>query len=108
MFCAFEGAPKILRLYGKGTTVVPDSPTWADLAVQFELLPGTRQIIVADIERVQTSCGFGVPLYQTVGQRDGLITWAEKKGTEGLSEYQRKNNLMSIDGLAATLAKDAP
>jgi len=63
MFCAFEDAPNILRLYGKGRTVLPDDVLWAELSAHFTLQPATRQIIVADIHKVQTSCGFSVPLY---------------------------------------------
>src|ERR1043165_314837 len=63
MFCAFDGPPNILRLYGKGYTVLPTNSNWAELSAQFGTLPGVRQIIVADINRVQTSCGYGIPLY---------------------------------------------
>ena len=104
MFCAFDGPPNILRLYGKGHAVLPDQPEWAGLAGSFALHPGTRQIIVADIERVQTSCGFGVPLYAYVGERDHLFKWAEKKGEAGLREYQRAHNRYSIDELPTPLA----
>src|SRR3954468_12013712 len=33
MFCAFEGPPNILRLYGKGRTILPGDVQWDDLAV---------------------------------------------------------------------------
>jgi hypothetical protein len=103
MFCAFEGKPSILRLYGRGVTIVLNSPEWDAWAVHFPSLPGMRQIIVADIDRVQTSCGFGVPLYQYQEQRDALTTWAEKKGRQGIQEYQNQKNLSSIDGLPTPL-----
>src|SRR5687768_7032610 len=64
MFCAFAGQPKILRLYGRGRTVLVGADGWAELAGNFQMRPGTRQIIVVDVERVQTSCGFGVPLFE--------------------------------------------
>ena len=67
-------------------------------------MPGTRQIIVADIEKIQTSCGFGVPLYEYRGQRQTLVNWASKKGEEGVREYQQQKNLVSIDGLATPLS----
>src|SRR5215208_2650858 len=57
MFCTFEGSPNILRLYGTGRAVLPDQPEYKELAPAFTLYPSTRQIIVADITRVQTSCG---------------------------------------------------
>jgi hypothetical protein len=71
----------------------------------FPPIPGTRQIIVADIERVQTSCGFAVPLYQYQGQRDTLVNWASKKGEQGIKEYQQQKNIISIDGLSTPLSE---
>jgi hypothetical protein len=105
MFCAFAGAPKILRLYGRGRTVLPDAAGWTELASHFELRPGARQIIVVDVERVQTSCGFGVPLFDFQGQRDMLPAWAEKKGPDGMAQYRREKNVASIDGMPTTLGK---
>jgi hypothetical protein len=105
MFCAFEDAPNILRLYGKGYTVLPGDPQWAGLSAHFSPGPSTRQIIVADIHKVQTSCGFGVPLYEYTGERDHVQKWAAKKGDEGLKAYQQEKNLVSLDGLPTALAK---
>lgn len=105
MFCAFEGSPLILRLYGRGRTVLPDDPDWAALAPHFpEARTGVRQIIVAELTRVQTSCGFGVPRYTFDAERDGLVRWAEKEGPDALAAYQRKKNTASIDGLPTPLA----
>ncbi|PSB19830.1 pyridoxamine 5'-phosphate oxidase [filamentous cyanobacterium CCP2] len=105
MFCAFESNPLILRLYGRGVTLLPSSPDWDTLAAQFPPFPGTRQIIVADIDRVQTSCGFGVPLYEYQEQRDTLTQWAAKKGKQGIQDYQIQKNQVSIDGLPTPLSK---
>jgi hypothetical protein len=105
MFCAFEGSPKILRLYGRGRTVLVGGDGWAELAAHFELRPGVRQIIVVDVQRVQTSCGFGVPMFDFRGQRDMLPEWAAKKGPDGLERYHREKNAASIDGIATTLGK---
>ena len=103
MFCAFEDAPNILRLYGKGLTVLPGDAQWAELSVLFDLPLATRQIIVADIHKVQTSCGFGVPLYEYLGERDQAQKWAEKKGPEGLEAYKEEKNRISLDGLPTAL-----
>jgi hypothetical protein len=99
MFCAFDGPPNILRLYGRGTTVLPGTPEWNALSGHFTLLPGTRQIIAAEIDRVQTSCGFAVPYYDYVGERDTLVRWAETKGDAALADYRTEKNSQSIDGL---------
>ena len=104
MFCAFDGPPKILRLYGKGRTVLPDDEEWTELSKQFTILPATRQIIVADIFKAKTSCGFGIPLYEFSGERDHAFKWAEKKGEDGLEEYKKEKNMVSIDGLPAPIA----
>ena len=101
MFCAFEGPPRILRLYGKGRLQLPGSPEWESLRSSYGDMPGARQIIVADITRVQTSCGFGVPLYRYTGQREVLVDWANAKGETSLQQYRQEKNAVSIDGLPA-------
>ena len=103
MFCSFEGPPSILRLYGKAVTVLPGSDEWDKYAPHFTIHPSTRQLIVADISLVQTSCGWGVPLYDYIGQRDVHFKWASKLGQEGLQEYIEENNLVSLDGLPTDL-----
>ncbi len=105
MFCAFDGPPNILRLYGKGRTVLPGQPEWETLSLNFPLRDfiGARQIIVADITRVQTSCGFGVPLYGYQGERDHLPKWVDRKGRAGIQTYMQENNRASIDGLPSEL-----
>jgi hypothetical protein len=102
MFCAFEGKPKTLRLYGVGRVASPGSTEWTELSPLFPALPGARQVILADVTRVQTSCGFGVPLMHFTGERDALVRWAEAKGDDGLREYRRRKNSASIDGLPTT------
>jgi len=104
MFCAFDGPPNILRLYGKGRTVLPSDKDWEELAPHFKLLLNTRQIIVADIHEVQTSCGFSVPYYQYEGERDYAEKWAESKGAAGLETYKAEKNLISLDGLPTALS----
>lgn len=102
MFCAFEGAPLILRLYGTGQVVRPADEGWDALRLSFgDAIPGERQIIVLHIESVQTSCGFGVPLYTHAGERQLLIDWAVKKGEDGVRAYRAEKNARSIDGLPA-------
>ncbi len=99
MFCAFSGHPKILRLYCRGRVVTRLSPEWAEAVGRFPPLPGTRQVVVADVESVQTSCGFGVPLMAFDQQRDQLTRWAESKGEEPLVDYRRTRNAVTLDGM---------
>lgn len=104
MFCAFQGKPDIVRLYGKGRAILPQSPEWDEMRSRFPDFPGVRQIIVADVDRVQTSCGYAVPLYDYVSERDTLVRWAEAKGDDGLNKYWDEKNACSIDSLPTPLA----
>ncbi|MEO1591849.1 MAG: pyridoxamine 5'-phosphate oxidase family protein [Cyanobacteria bacterium J06632_22] len=105
LFCAFTGKPQILRLYGRGHTVLPEYAEWNGLSQHFTMLPGSRQIIVADLERVQTSCGFGIPEYDYRGQRPTLPDWAEQKGPTGIAAYQQRKGSQSIDGLLTPIGE---
>ncbi|MFZ1694191.1 MAG: pyridoxamine 5'-phosphate oxidase family protein [Flavobacteriales bacterium] len=99
MFCAFDGPPLILRLYGRGRSVQPQHAEWAELRPLFgATVPGERQLIIADIESVQTSCGYGVPLYDFKEDRTQLRDWADHKGPDGVAQYQHEKNAVSIDG----------
>lgn len=106
MFCAFRGTPRILRLYGTGSVVLPGTSAWEELSGKFVMLPGARQLIVAEIDRVQTSCGYAVPLMEFVRERDTLLQWAEKRRGR-LHAYRSEVNAKSIDGLPAPIT-DAP
>jgi Pyridoxamine 5'-phosphate oxidase len=99
MFCSFDKTPNILRLYGKGYSVLSSSPNWKDYSENFEIYPSTRQIIVAEIDLVQTSCGFGIPFFEYKGERDVHFKWADQKGEEGLKAYIQEKNLTSLDGI---------
>ena len=98
MFCSFAKNPLILRLYGQGRSVYPSDPEWGELISHFEPGPGMRQIIVVDITSVQTSCGYGITLYEFISHRDTLRLSAERKGEEGMETYRLENNVTSIDG----------
>ncbi len=110
MFCSFEGAPLILRLYGRAR-VLPrgdeEYKIWLNTVFEGVEHIGTRQIIVLDVERVQTSCGYGVPLYSYVDERQTLRGWAEAKGEVGIREYWKTKNTESIDGLPTGMASQA-
>lgn len=99
MFCSFTEKPLILRLYGKGEIIRQNHPQWDKLHKHFSVFAGERQIVVLHVESLQTSCGFGVPVYELKEERMTLIDWAEKKGETGIAEYWSEKNQKSIDGL---------
>lgn len=106
MFCAFEDAPLVLRLYGKGHIIPRGTPEYlALLASAFTNAEptGARQMLMLHVELVQTSCGYGVPLFDYAGERETLRRWAENKGPNGLDEYWRAKNMRSIDGFPTGL-----
>jgi len=98
MLCSFDRAPLIMRLYGAGRVVRPEDGEWDSLHARFTPEPGTRQIVVMDIDSVQTSCGYAVPHYEFQGERDTLRRFWEAKPEDATAEYQRENNQVSIDG----------
>ncbi len=103
MFCSFGEKPLILRLYGRGEVIRPDAPSWAEWIAHFTALPGMRQIILLNVESVQTSCGFAVPKCELVQTRQTLVEWSQKKGEAGLNDYRAMKNHKSIDGLPTGL-----
>ncbi|MHB1232330.1 MAG: pyridoxamine 5'-phosphate oxidase family protein [Burkholderiales bacterium] len=105
MFCAFEGAPRILRLYGAAKVIHKHDPEWQSLFSMFEPLPGARQIFDLAIDLVQTSCGMGVPYYAYQGDRELLKNWAVKQGEKGLRQYWKEKNQISIDRIPTNIIK---
>jgi hypothetical protein len=110
MFCAFDGPPNILRLYGRGESLRRGSPAYSELLQSLfggaEPL-GARQIVRLHVDRVQTSCGYGVPLFEYRGERPSLDNWARSRGEDGLEAYRREKNSFSIDGLPTGLFEEA-
>lgn len=99
MFCAFEGAPKILRLHGRAKVWTPEQAEFNDLRPDFPDLPGGRAIIDVDVIRAARSCGYSVPRYDYVEERDHYVRWVDRKGPEWLEDYCEQNNTLSIDDL---------
>lgn len=99
MWCAFEGAPNIVRFSGRGEVVLPEDDRFGELVSRFPAHSGVRSVVVVHLGRLSTSCGFAVPFYEFVGDRDRLErTWAER-GPDALPTYWAERNATSIDGL---------
>jgi hypothetical protein len=107
MFCAFSGKPLILRLYGTARAIHEGEAGWADLIDLFPPMRGARNIFDMKVDLVQTSCGFGVPLYEYQEQRTLMDSWAANKGEEGLRAYHAQKNRVSIDGFPTGLPDPA-
>ncbi len=98
MACSFSGAPRISRIYGVGTVHPAGTAPYDELAPRFPDFVGARSIIDVAVDRVATSCGYGVPLMDLVGDRERLFEWARAKGDDGLVAYRASKNASSIDG----------
>jgi len=105
MFAAFEDAPMILRLYGNARAIHLGDSEWSDLYSHFAVTPGARQIFDLQVDLVQTSCGMAVPFFDYVGEREQLKNWAINKGDEGIKEYWKEKNQLSLDGKLTGMAE---
>lgn len=100
MFCAFEGKPMILRLYGTAKVYHPRDIEWKEYIDQFPKYTGARQIFDLEVNIVQSSCGMAVPFMDYLGEREELNAWAEKQGKSGINKYWQNKNTISFDGHA--------
>lgn len=98
MFCAFEGVPLILRLFGHARVIHPRDAEWDQLFALFPSIPGARQILDMDVDLVLASCGKAVPYFDFMGEREDLKEWAERVGDEGLQGVWERKNQVSMDG----------
>ncbi|HMQ57103.1 MAG TPA: pyridoxamine 5'-phosphate oxidase family protein [Rhizobiaceae bacterium] len=105
MFCAFEGAAMILRVYGKSGVLHPGDPGWADRASRFPEIAGSRQIFDLAIDLVQTSCGTGVPVMEFRKSRaeEELVPYYEELGSDGVKDYWARKNTKTIDGKSTSI-----
>jgi Pyridoxamine 5'-phosphate oxidase len=101
MFCAFDGPPNIIRLWGTGSAVLPSSVDFAPLVAAFPAHPGIRSVIRVAVRRVADSCGYSVPRMSLDSERDILELHNAKKGPARLAAYRVERNAASIDGLPA-------
>ena len=114
MLCAFEGPPRIVRLHGEGSVVLPSHPSFAQLVEDagFEdpSIPEARRAIVrVAVKRIADSCGYGVPLMSLEGPRPHATLSAQKKlrvgGPSAIEDSIAERNTVSIDGLPAFEAR---
>jgi Pyridoxamine 5'-phosphate oxidase len=101
MFCSFERSPNVVRLHGRGRVVSLYDPSWDEWASRFPSNPAARAVIVVDVTRVSTSCGYALPIMEQVEERDILTDNMRRRGPEGIRAYRRTKNAVSIDGLPA-------
>lgn len=99
MFCAFDGKSKILRPHGKAQAFHARDAEFATLDTLFAPHPSTRQLVNFHIELVQTSCGFGVPLFEFQQDRDDMAKWLDTKDDQDIKEYWGRKNAVSLDSL---------
>lgn len=106
MFCAFEGKPMILRLYGQAKIYHRREAEFHRYIQLFPENVGSRQIIEMDIDLVQTSCGFAVPFMDYIEERTALNSWSAKQGPAGIERYWENKNTRSIDGFETEILGD--
>lgn len=107
MFCAFDGPPIILRLYGQGRSLMRGTSEYDDLMPNFEDITGARQIVRLAVDLVQTSCGMGVPLFDYKQERGSLVRYWTAQGIDNLRKYWGLKNMKSIDGLPTDFVPDS-
>lgn len=103
MFCAFDGPPRVVRLYGSASVALPGDEGFDELAMQFDPPEhAVRSVIKVAVERIADSCGFGVPLMRFDGKRTQYDKWVDKHARAGdLDGFFATMNAESIDGLPA-------
>lgn len=82
MWCSFDKAPLILRAYGRGVVIGKTHEMFSQyLTEHFPQLDSRiiRQLFPIDIQSVQTSCGFGVPIMNFVQERPTLNESSKRK-----------------------------
>ena len=99
MFCAFDGPPRIVRLYGRGSVFSLGDPDFERHASHFPAHRGARSVVVVALDRIADSCGFGVPRMDLAHERDQMAKWSARKTDEELETYRRTKNALSVDGL---------
>ena len=108
MLCSFERTPNVVRLHGRGRVIGLYDEEYGGWAARFPDNPAARAVIVVDVTRVSSSCGYALPLLAPVSERDLLTPNMERRGADGVVGYRRAKNQVSIDGLRAFDDDPAP
>lgn len=108
MFCAFEGAANILRIYGRGEAISFDDAEFPELMKLFPAFDRARSIIRIRIDRVSDSCGWGVPLFEFKEECEQLQRWLNNEPYDELKEHRYKSNEKSVDGLLGLARSSSP
>jgi len=100
MFCAFDGDPLILRVYGTASVIHPKDAGWDEVSSAFPAMAGRRQVFDLKVDMVQTSCGTGVPVMAFTESRgeEQLLPFYDNMGVDGVKEYWGRKNVTTIDG----------
>lgn len=106
MFCAFDGAPRIVRLHGRGRVLLPGEAGFDALLAQFARPPTVRSIVRVEVMRVSSSCGYGVPLYEFRAERSDAARYLGRTSDAALHRYLAAENAASIDGLPGLSAEE--
>ncbi|KAG8169131.1 hypothetical protein KVR01_001880 [Diaporthe batatas] len=111
LFNAFQGPPRILRLFGHGRVLESGTSGFDDFVKKNDVktIPGSRAIVLVDVHQVGTSCGYSVPYYEYKEHRRTLNQVFERKDekfkqgdeTESMPRYWALKNSWSMDGLPA-------
>lgn len=99
MFCSFDSSPRIVRLHGKGEVLEKGTPEFNLLLPRFEVEPGMRSIIQVRLTRISDSCGYGVPRFEYIGNRNTLVEYWGNKSEAANADYKRTHNSAGVDGL---------
>ncbi|KAG5653817.1 hypothetical protein H0H81_010285 [Sphagnurus paluster] len=124
LFNAFDGPPRIVRLYGKGYVYEFGTPEYNELLPEGTRHPGSRAAIALEVFKVATTCGYSVPFYEFKAHRTQLLEWAAKKEAAdrdaeltvgfssactprvqtGMKRWWEERNTTSLDGLPGVVS----
>lgn len=107
MYCAFDGAANILRIYGTGEAIAFDDAEFPELLKLFPNFDRARSIIRIKIDRVSDSCGWGVPFYEFKDEREQLQRWMDNKPYDEWKEHRYNSNERSVDGLPGLIRQES-